>query len=64
MSGALAAPQPAPTTMAFLFLSYLATFALVLRGRRAAAIASLAISTALSIAMFLHHTTSSLELNF
>jgi len=50
--------------MAFLFLSYLATFLLVLRGRRAAAIAGVALSTLLSVAMFLHHTTSSLELNF
>lgn len=50
--------------MAFLFLSYFATFLLVLRGRRAAAIASVALSTLLSVAMFLHHTTSSLELNF
>ncbi len=50
--------------MAFLFLSYLATFACVIRGRRSAALAGLALSTALSIAMFLHHTTSGLDLNF
>jgi hypothetical protein len=64
-------PPPAPTCahlrpipMAFLFLSYLATFACVIRGRRSAALAGLALSTALSVAMFFHHTTSGLELNF
>ena len=50
--------------MAFLFLSYLVTFVCVIRGQRAAAFAGLAISTVLSIGMFLHHTTSSLDLNF
>ena len=50
--------------MAFLFLSYFAAFVCVLRGRRSAGIAWVAISTMLSIGMFLHHTTSSLDLNF
>ena len=50
--------------MAFLFLSYFVTFVFVARGQRGAAFAGLALSTALSIGMFLHHATSSLKLNF
>ena len=50
--------------MGFLLLSYFATFVCILQGRRIAALSGLAISTLLSIAMFLYHTTSSLDLNF
>ena len=50
--------------MSFLFLSYFLAFVLVLRGRKMAAFAWFALSTAMSIGMFLYHTTSSLNLNF
>lgn len=50
--------------VAFIFLSYFVTFVCVIRGLRIAGFACLALSTALSIGIFFHHTTSSLDLNF
>jgi hypothetical protein len=50
--------------MAFLFLSYFVSFVFVIRGQRGPAVAGLALSTVLSLAMFLYHATSSLNLNF
>jgi hypothetical protein len=56
--------RPKPATMAFLFLSYFVSFVFVIRGQRGPAVAGLALSTVLSLAMFLYHATSSLNLNF
>ena len=51
-------------TMGFLFLSYLATFLLVLKNKRKLAYMCFGLSTVLSLLMFWYHTPSSLELNF
>jgi hypothetical protein len=50
--------------MGLIFLSYLATFLFVLKNDRRMAFVFFGLSTALSLAMFWYHTSSSLELNF
>ncbi len=50
--------------MAFLFLSYLVTFLFVWKHKKKWAYAFFALSTTLSILMFLYHATSTLNLNF
>ena len=50
--------------MSLIFLAYLATFVLVLKNKRRLAYVVFGVSTALSLLMFWHHSSSSLELNF
>lgn len=50
--------------MSLIFLCYFLTFGLVFKGRKKPAFIAFAVSTGLSILMFAHHTTSTLNLNF
>jgi len=50
--------------MSLIFLCYLLTFVLILKGKRRPAYLLLGVCTILSLAMFWYHTNSSLDLNF
>ncbi len=50
--------------MAIIFLTYLAAFFFILKRNKTMAYISFALSTILSVAMFLYHTNSTLNLNF
>jgi len=50
--------------MGFIFLCYLVNFVLIFKGKKKLAYLCFVLSTTLSLLMFWHHTTSSLDLNF
>ena len=56
-------PENGPV-MSLIFLCYLLTFVLILKGKRRPAYLLLGVCTILSLAMFWYHTNSSLDLNF
>jgi hypothetical protein len=60
----IASYRPGGDLMSLIFLCYFLTFGLVFKGRKKPAFIAFAVSTGLSILMFAHHTTSTLNLNF